>query len=206
MSKNPRSEQVKALIKLLDTNPEIADKLLGALKNPQAALNKSADSNQAELDPAVLSAITTGKMEVEKGPTLAGVYQGVSVCATCGKERKTYSTNKDGLITQHICSRCENKMSFMTEAQRVQYLQQGLSNDFLAITEAKFKVLQQRFEKNRKLQTDKYKQFGRAIKGDGQAAASSDAGSVAEEMQVMPFDVNPKGQAHDKDKEELDKE
>lgn len=203
MSKNPRSKQVQALIKLLDTNPKIAETLLSALKNPQAALNK-AGSNQVDLDPAVVSAITAGKLEVEKGPILAGVYQGVSVCATCGKERKTYSTNKDGLITQHICSRCENKMSFMTEAQRIQYLQHGLANDYLALTEAKFKVLQQRFEKNRKLQIDKYKQFGRAIKGDGQASASSDAGSVGEEMQVMPFDVNPKGQVHDKDKEEIE--
>lgn len=197
-----RNEKIAALVALLENNPGAVDKLIGLLTNPQLA-KAAAEGNDSEIDPQMLESITKGKIEFEKGPTLHGVFQGISVCGTCGKEKRTYSTNKNGLVTQHICSQCETKMAFMTEEQRVDFFKRGMMNDYLSIAETKFRIIQERFMRNRKLEADKYKQIGRDIKRSTNKSVSVD-NSGPEDMPQIPFNVNPKGLIHDKDKQEVD--
>lgn len=151
------------LVKFLETNPELADKMLNAVTEPDkqdadVKVSNGDKPSQVQVETAIRE-LETGNIKMEKGPVSKEVWQSLSVCGCCGKEQKTYTHSPEGKVTQHICRSCLNKMSLMaTEAERMQFMQDGLDNDYLGAAKAKWKHTLQRFKKQREKEAEQVRQ------------------------------------------------
>jgi hypothetical protein len=157
MPKKPKkgNSSIDKLVKLLEKNPDLADKMLEAVNEPVSTAPVLTAKEQQ-----VLAAVQAGKpIELEKGPIVGEVWRGLSVCGTCGHEQKTFTNNPEGLVTQHICTSCLTHMGLMkTEQERNEFMADGLANDYLSAAKAKHAVMLKNYKRERLKETVKREQ------------------------------------------------
>ena len=115
------------LAKLLAANPELIKVL-----------------QQVAKDPNKLSMLKSGPELT--APTLHDfVYAGITVCAVCGKRQEVWTLKKQGQVTQHVCSVCQNKLAMLSPEEQQKAMAAAMKKDYLGQAEAIFKVQQKHF-------------------------------------------------------------
>lgn len=128
-------DKTTALIGLLKENPNLVDKMVDFLQ--------SGAQSSATPPPS------PGSVTQEKGPVIGEVFEGLTVCAICGGEQKTWTVNTQGTVTQCICPKCNLQLSLMPPGERQAFLNIHLEKNHLDIAKAKFSAMRKIWVKQR---------------------------------------------------------